>query len=69
MSMKAEHFSAATGRPIETHEVRSCVVGFCSWKRLAEVYRAAGELKEGETIESFQVDERGISIRVVRVKA
>lgn len=61
--MKAVHFDAKTGSEIPAHEVRG-IAGFTSWRRLAEIFRAAGELREGERLLSFQVDERGIGFRV-----
>lgn len=64
--MPAVHFDVKTGREIPAHEASrgAPVVGFCSWQRLAEVFRNAGELKEGETLKSFQVDDRGITFRI-----
>lgn len=62
--MKAVHFDAS-GTEIEAHNVTSCCsVGFTSWRRLVEIFRAAGELRPGETLKSFQIDDRGITFRV-----
>lgn len=64
--MKATHFSAETGNEIPAHEAQreANVVGFCSWKRLKEIFERAGELRGEEVIASFQVDERGITFRI-----
>ena len=61
--MKAVHFDA-TGAEIEAHNVTGYSVGFASWRRLVEIFKAAGELRPGETLKSFQVDDRGITFRV-----
>ncbi len=64
--MKAIHIDAKTSRPIEAHAVAAAyTVGFISWRRLAEVLAAAGETKPSEQVVSYQIDERGISFRVV----
>ena len=62
--MKAHHFDTETGNEIPAHKVESSVTGFISWQRLASVLRSAGELKTGEVIGSFQVDDRGLMFRV-----
>lgn len=62
--MKATHFDARTGKEIEAHDVRGGAVGFASWPRLAEIFKEAGELRQGETLKSFQVDDRGVTFRV-----
>jgi hypothetical protein len=64
MTMKAHHFDAETGVELAPHEIRSNLTGFISWQRLGSVLRAAGELKIEEAIDSFQVDERGLTIRI-----
>lgn len=61
--MKAIHFDRH-GNEIPAHEVRAGTTGFVSWGRMAEVLAAANELRPGEHVKSFQVDERGISFRV-----
>ena len=38
--------------------------GFCSWRRLREVFRDAKELKPGEELISYKLDEHGIHYRV-----
>lgn len=64
--MKAIHFSAETGNEISAHEVHhdANIVGFCSWKRLAEIFRRADEVRTNETLSSFQIDDRGITFRI-----
>ena len=61
--MKAVHFDS-NGAEIEAHNVTGCTVGFASWRRMVEIFRAANELRPGETLKSFQVDDRGITFRV-----
>ena len=48
--MQATHFDAKTGKRIEAHDVRGGAVGFASWQRLAEIFRAAGELRPGMSV-------------------
>ncbi len=64
--MKAIHISAETGNEISAFDVHrdANIVGFCSWKRLAEVFRRADEVKKNETLSSFQIDDRGITFRI-----
>jgi hypothetical protein len=64
--MKAIHFDAATGREIQAHEAsqQSHVTNFCSWQRLRQVFKDAGETFPSERIVAFQIDERGITYRV-----
>lgn len=64
--MKAVHFDAKTGNQIKTHEVGGGSTGFCSWRRLSEIFRAAEEVRNYEELLSFQIDERGITFRVRR---
>jgi hypothetical protein len=40
------------------------VVGFCSWKRLAELFRDAKEVRDTEELVSYRIDWRGITYRV-----
>ena len=40
--------------------------GYCSWYRLSEVLKAAGELRPSERIVSLDIDERGIKFNVNR---
>lgn len=63
--MHAHHFDAS-GKELEAHQVRGGVAGFCSWRRLQEVLRQAGELRPEERLMSYQVDDRGISFRVTQ---
>lgn len=49
---------------IATSEAMGGVVGFCSWRRLAELFRDAGELKTTEKLISYRLDEHGIHYRV-----
>lgn len=60
--MKAVHFDT-NGKQIAPHEA-SGIAGFTSWLRLAEIFRAAGELRDNERLLSFQVDDRGITFYV-----
>jgi hypothetical protein len=64
--MKAVHFDAKTGNPIEAHNVGSMggVTGFISWRRLCELFRDGKEIRDNEALLSFQIDERGITYRV-----
>lgn len=54
---------AKTGQT-STSEETGGVVGFCSWRRLAEVFKAAGELKPTEAMVSYRLDDHGIHYRV-----
>jgi len=38
----------------------SGVVGYFSWRRLSEILRAAGELKDNERIKGYYVTEDGV---------
>lgn len=62
--MKAHHFDFETGQEVPAHQVASGLTGFISWRRLAEVLRVAGELKQHEIADTVQVDERGLTFRV-----
>jgi len=62
--MKSVHFDISTGEEIPAHKVEAGATGFISWRRIAEVLRAAEELRPDETAVSIQVDERGLSFRV-----
>lgn len=62
--MKAVHFDRI-GNELQAHEVRGATVGFISWRRLAEVLRAAGELRDYERADGYQIDDRGVTVRVV----
>lgn len=62
--MRAIHIEVPSGREVPAHEVRASVVGFTSWRRLEEVFRAAGEINPRERLEGVQIDERGITFRV-----
>jgi len=62
--MKAIHIEVPSGKELAAHEVGGGVVGFCSWRRLEEVFRDAKELKATEQLKSVQLDERGITYRV-----
>lgn len=70
MSFPARHFDPKTNLEIAAHEASqgSDLVGFASWYRLEEVFRAANEIHPYEDITSFQVDARGICFRVRRFK-
>ncbi len=61
--MKAVHFDRL-GKELQAHEVGGGSVSFISWRRLSEVLRAAGELRDFERTIGFQVDDRGLSVRV-----
>jgi hypothetical protein len=61
--MKAIYFDAKTGTEIPAHSV-SGITGFVSWRRLAEIFRAAHEVKSFEDLVSYQIDDRGITFRV-----
>lgn len=63
MSLQATHYSFETGMEVPAHTV-SGQTGFISWRRLAEVLRAAGELKPHEIADTVQVDLRGLAFRV-----
>lgn len=65
--MEAIHFDAKTGREIPSHEVRGATVGFISWVRLPELFKAGGETRPNERMLSFQVDERGITFWVTTI--
>ena len=62
--MKAIHIEPQTGREIPAHEVGGGVIGFISWHRLLTLFRDANELRQGESIKSFQIDERGLTFRL-----
>jgi hypothetical protein len=62
--MKAVHFDAKTGHEIAAHEVQYGIVGFISWRRLSEIFRASKEIQPTEELLSFQIDDRGITFRV-----
>ena len=47
-------------------EVAGGVVGFFSWRRLASILRDAGEIKRGERVLSYRIDEAGVHFRVGR---
>lgn len=40
---------------------RGGTVGFISWVRLVEILQQSGELRKGETIEGYRVEEAGIN--------
>lgn len=61
--MKAIHFDSL-GKEVEAHTVRSATVGFVSWRRLSEVLHKAGELRDFERVSGYQVDDRGLSVRI-----
>jgi len=63
--MQAHHFDPY-GKELDAHQAGGGIVGFCSWRRLQEVLRQAGELRPEERLVSYQVDERGISFRVTQ---
>jgi len=69
--MKAIHFNAATGAEIPAHEASqlSNVTNFCSWRRLAEVFKDARETFPSERVVAFQVDDRGITYRVASLSS
>lgn len=56
---------ARTGQISATEELGG-VVGFFSWRRLAEILRESGEVKTGERLMSYRLDEHGIHYRVDR---
>lgn len=63
--MQPHIFDAETGKEIAAHEKESYVVGFVSWRRLHEVFKAAGEITKDERAVSWKVDDRGITFRVI----
>lgn len=54
---------ASTGK-VSTSEATGGVVGFFSWRRLAEILRDAKEIKPTERLVSYRLDEHGIHYRV-----
>lgn len=54
---------AETGK-VSSTESHGGVVGFISWRRLAEMFREAGETKAGEKMISYKLDDHGIHYRV-----
>jgi hypothetical protein len=42
--------------------------GFTGWKRLEEILLHSGELKEGETVESFYASNDGIAFSIEKKK-
>ena len=55
---------AQTESKIKEHQLTG-TVGFVSWRRLKEVFRAANELRDTETLVSYSIDDRGIEYKVV----
>lgn len=49
---------------IKTSNYQYGVTGYISWGRLAETLKGCGEVREGEKIVGFNVDDRGISFVV-----
>lgn len=62
--MEAIHIDAKTGQQIPAFAVSGESVGFISWRRLAEVLGSARELRGGENVVSYQIDDRGLTFRV-----
>jgi hypothetical protein len=56
---------AATGEH-QSVEPGGGVVGFFSWKRLAEILHDAGEVKPDERLISYRLDAGGVHYRVAR---
>ena len=61
--MEAIHFDHA-GKKLPAHQSPAGIAGFTSWKRLSEIFRRAGEIRDFERIVGWQIDERGITFKV-----
>lgn len=61
--MKAIHINAKTGHEMRAHGAAG-LASFCSWRRLEEVMRSGGEVRPTEDLLSYQLDDRGITIRM-----
>ncbi len=62
--MKAVHIEPQTGWEIPAHEVGGGITGFISWHRLLTLFRETKELRDGESVKSLQIDNRGIVFRL-----
>lgn len=52
------------GKKLAAHEAPVGLCGFTSWRRLSEIFRRAGEIRDCEQITGWQVDELGITFKV-----